>query len=116
MTRAWSARELSHNRLADQMPHLISSYDTRRRVEVLVDGFLGGERLQGRQVLDVGCGTGEFSDRLFRLGADVTACDIGPRLVEFTRNRVKCRAEVVDARRRSDRSWQSRSRLERRLR
>jgi 2-polyprenyl-3-methyl-5-hydroxy-6-metoxy-1,4-benzoquinol methylase len=97
MARAWTARELAHDRLADRMPDLVSAYDTSRRVEVLVDEFLGGNRLRGRDVLDVGCGIGDFSARLAQFGANVTACDIGPRLVEHTRNRVKCRAEVVDA-------------------
>jgi 2-polyprenyl-3-methyl-5-hydroxy-6-metoxy-1,4-benzoquinol methylase len=97
MARAWTARELAHERLADRMPDLVSAYDTSRRVEVLVDGFLGADRLRGREALDVGCGVGDFSARLAQAGAHVTACDIGPRLVEHTRNRVKCRAEVVDA-------------------
>lgn len=97
MARAWSARELSHDRLAARMPELVSSYDTQRRLDVLVDQFLGRERLDGKTVLDVGCGIGEFSERASRFGAEVTACDIGPRLVELTRQRVKCRAEVVDA-------------------
>jgi 2-polyprenyl-3-methyl-5-hydroxy-6-metoxy-1,4-benzoquinol methylase len=97
VARAWTARELAHERLADRMPDLVSAYDTSRRVEVLVDEFLGGDRLRGREALDVGCGIGDFSARLAEAGASVTACDIGPRLVEHTRNRVKCRAEVVDA-------------------
>src|SRR5947208_2781679 len=96
MARAWTARELAHERLADRMSDLVSAYDTSRRVEVLVDEFLGG-RLRGRAALDVGCGMGDFSAQLAQAGADVTACDIGPRLVEHTRTRVKCRAEVVDA-------------------
>jgi len=48
-------------------------------------------------VLDVGCGIGHFSQRLMDRGAEVTACDLGPNLVEQTRQRVGCRAVVADA-------------------
>jgi len=48
-------------------------------------------------VLDVGCGFGNFSQRLQERGADVTACDIGPKLVEYTRQRVGCTCRLADA-------------------
>ncbi len=40
--------------------------------------------LDGRIVLDLGCGRGRASLRLARLGADVVACDISPRMVAAT--------------------------------
>lgn len=46
-----------------------------------------------RRVLEVGCGWGEFAERLAReLGADVVAIDLSPRMVELAR------ARGVDAR------------------
>lgn len=95
--RAQRLEEMSHDRLAERMDELVSSYDTSRRVKVLIDDFLGPDRVKGRRVLDVGCGIGYFSERLAQLGANVTACDLGPRLVELTRARVGCRVEIVDA-------------------
>jgi SAM-dependent methyltransferase len=59
--------------------------------------MLGDIPLAGLRTLDVGCGLGFFSQRLHQRGAIVTACDIGPRLVQRTRERVGCEAVVADA-------------------
>ncbi len=64
---------------------------------MLIDQFLTDEMLVGKRVLDVGCGLGFFSQRLAERGAEVLACDLGPGLVETTRQRVGCQAEVADA-------------------
>ncbi|HTO25149.1 MAG TPA: class I SAM-dependent methyltransferase [Gaiellaceae bacterium] len=39
------------------------------------------------RVLDVGCGTGELTERFVRAGSEVQAIDISPRMVELTRAR-----------------------------
>ncbi len=44
--------------------------------------------LRGVRVLDAGCGTGAASAELAARGADVTAIDISPRLVEIARVRL----------------------------
>ena len=92
-----TAKELVHESLAPQMERLISNYDTQRRVEVLVDQFLGAQNVAGRAVLEVGCGLGFFSQRLVTLGGNVLACDLGERLVAETRRRAGCEAVVADA-------------------
>ena len=92
-----SEKELVHERLGERNLEALSLYDTLRRVETLVDSFLGREKVMGRTVLDVGCGYGWFSERLAGLGANVTACDIGPGLVESTSRRVGCAGRVADA-------------------
>jgi 2-polyprenyl-6-hydroxyphenyl methylase/3-demethylubiquinone-9 3-methyltransferase len=97
MRPAPTPEELCHERLALRQAFRPSEYDTRRRVEVLTQEFLSDERVRGRSALDVGCGLGDFSESLARRGAVVVACDIGPTLVEHTRRRVGCRAEVADA-------------------
>lgn len=43
--------------------------------------------LQGRKVLDCGCGDGEFSAIMALLGAHVTGIDISERLIEVARRR-----------------------------
>lgn len=95
--RVPSHRELSHERLGERFQTTISDYDTRRRVEILVDEFLSDWMIVGKSILDVGCGLGYFSKRLRDRGATVVACDIGPSLVEITRQRARCLAQVADA-------------------
>lgn len=95
--RAITEEELCHERLGDEFESALSQYDTRRRVEVLIDQFLSDEMVRGKDTLDVGCGLGYFSKRLSERGANLIACDIGPGLVQRTREFAGCRAEVADA-------------------
>jgi 2-polyprenyl-3-methyl-5-hydroxy-6-metoxy-1,4-benzoquinol methylase len=47
--------------------------------------------VKGRQILDVGCGTGHVTLDLAEAGYEVTATDISPNLVRLTRSRLnKC--------------------------
>src|SRR5262245_1114022 len=41
-----------------------------------------GGGLQGRSVLEIGCGRGGFADWLSRSGASVTACDYSSKAIE----------------------------------
>jgi 2-polyprenyl-3-methyl-5-hydroxy-6-metoxy-1,4-benzoquinol methylase len=95
--RTPTTKEYAHERLGEAFESALSTYDTRRRVEVLVDEFLADDMVTGKTALDVGCGLGFFSERLVHRGATVTACDIGPTLVEQTRQRARCEAVVADA-------------------
>ncbi len=52
------------------------------------------ERLDGRRVLDAGCGTGAFAVEAARRGARVVAIDVAANLVGTARERVP--AELVD--------------------
>jgi magnesium-protoporphyrin O-methyltransferase len=45
------------------------------------------EDLQGRRILDAGCGTGALAVEAARRGADVVAVDISPQLVALARDR-----------------------------
>ena len=89
--------ELVHERLGDRFAEALSDYDTKRRVDILVDEMLSESMVREKQALDVGCGLGFFSERLSLRGAEVLATDIGPGLVEKTRRRVGCEARVADA-------------------
>lgn len=53
--------------------------------------------LRGLEVLDAGCGSGWYAERLLAEGASVTAFDATPRFVELTRGRVGTRARVLRA-------------------
>lgn len=62
--------------------------------EAVVEAVVAGAP---RRVLEVGCGMGEFAERLARAsGADVLATDLSPRMVELTRAR-GIEALVADA-------------------
>jgi len=92
-----SLPEYCHERMGENFARLLSDYDTTRRLEVLIDDFMSPLDLRGKRALDVGCGLGFFAQRLVERGAIVTACDIGPTLVELTRKRAGCECIVVDA-------------------
>jgi magnesium-protoporphyrin O-methyltransferase len=44
--------------------------------------------LQGRRILDAGCGTGALAVEAARRGADVVAIDLSPKLVDLARERL----------------------------
>ncbi len=90
-------REYFHDEMGDAFARALSEYDTRRRMDILVDRFLPEDFLRGRTALEVGCGLGFFSARLQERGAVVTATDVGENLVAKTRERVGCECRCVDA-------------------
>jgi SAM-dependent methyltransferase len=51
--------------------------------------------LEGRRVLELGCGAGDLSMELLRRGARLTAIDISPRMVELARSRAEGATFVV---------------------
>ena len=53
--------------------------------------------IEGRRVLDVGCGSGWYAEHLVQAGAQVTAFDAAPRFVKLTRGRVGFGAHVLKA-------------------
>jgi len=58
----------------------------RDRMRATLAGWLP-ERLDGRRVLDAGCGTGALAVELARRGADVVAVDLSPTLVALAAER-----------------------------
>lgn len=95
-------KTLFYERMGDGFEEALSQYDTRRRIQVLVDQFLSDEMVVGKSALDVGCGLGFFGERLAQRGAQVVACDIGLGLVRRSRQRASCSGVVTDAMRLTD--------------
>ncbi len=95
--REISEKELVHERLGESFETALSTYDTQRRVQVLIDEFLPRDAIVGKKVLDVGTGLGFFAERLSKLGAKVTAVDIGEGMLRKVRHRVGCECRQVDA-------------------
>ncbi len=86
-------RALFYDTIADSFDDLMNDYDVARRLEVVFDRFLGNVDMQGKTVLDAGCGTGRFSVEACRRGGRVTSIDIGRRLLGQVRRR--CPATLV---------------------
>ncbi|MCF8511825.1 MAG: magnesium protoporphyrin IX methyltransferase [Rhodobacteraceae bacterium] len=59
----------------------------RDKMRALMLGRLPAD-LRGARVLDAGCGAGQMTAELAARGADVTAVDISPALVEIARSRL----------------------------
>jgi len=86
--RELKREDLAYDALFDEFHSALNDYDTRRRVEVLIDDFLKDLDLTGSSALDVGCGLGFFSRRLHERGANVTPCDIAPKCVRHVQSLV----------------------------
>src|SRR5262245_57876961 len=53
--------------------------------------------VEGRRVLDAGCGPGVYAEWLAARGAEVVGVDVCPRMVESARLRLGDRASVIEA-------------------
>lgn len=59
----------------------------RDRMRATLLGFLPGD-LRGARILDAGCGTGALAVEAAKRGADVTAVDISPTLINIAQERL----------------------------
>jgi 2-polyprenyl-3-methyl-5-hydroxy-6-metoxy-1,4-benzoquinol methylase len=84
--------ELDHGRfLAREGAEKVWGWGTpagRLRADRRTDMIARGARLKpGMRVVEVGCGTGLFTELLARLGVHVTAVELSPELLELARGR-----------------------------
>lgn len=80
-------RENFYDTIAEDFDSIMNMYDTNRRIEVIFQDFLGNVNLEGKSLLDAGCGTGLFTTKAVERGALVTSIDISPKLVEITKRK-----------------------------
>ena len=82
------SKEQFYESIAGDFDRVMNMYDTKRRIEVIFDDFLGKENIAKKLLLDAGCGTGWFSQKAFESGACVTAIDLSESLVKITSQKV----------------------------
>lgn len=70
-----------YDTIAETFEGLDHPHDIQTRLEIVFDELLGNVSLQGRTVLDGGCGYGAFSKRASQRGAQVVSFDIAKNLV-----------------------------------
>ncbi|MCJ2164147.1 MULTISPECIES: class I SAM-dependent methyltransferase [unclassified Pseudodesulfovibrio] len=62
-----------------------------RRAQLIAEG---AGLAKGMRVLEIGCGTGNFTEKFAKYGADILACDLSPHLLEKAKKRDFGKAEV----------------------
>ena len=85
-------KEISHGRfLSEADTETLWGWGTpagklraERRARLIADG---GRLNPGTRVLEIGCGTGLFTEYFSKTGADITAVDISPELIEKAKSR-----------------------------
>ncbi len=93
VSAARTTHEIEHGRkLAAQATEHVWGWGTpagRRRFDRRAAVIAGRARLGlGVRVLEIGCGTGAFTEVFARTGASITAIDISPDLLERARERI----------------------------
>ena len=86
-----------YDHLGDRFDEYMSAYDVDRRRELIFSRLLADVPLEGKRILEVGCGTGKFSTVLRERGSDLTVLDIGRGLVRSVAGRVSSPGVVGDA-------------------
>lgn len=86
---AYEALAESYAALIDTKPHN-AYYERPATLSLLPE-------VRGMRVLDAGCGPGAYTEWLLDRGAEVTALDVSPRMVDLAKIRTAGRAEVRQA-------------------
>jgi 2-polyprenyl-3-methyl-5-hydroxy-6-metoxy-1,4-benzoquinol methylase len=76
-----SEKELFYENMADKFDSVMNMYDTTTRLKVIYDKLLADFDLNGKLLLDAGCGTGWFSREACKRGAEVVSIDVGTGLL-----------------------------------
>lgn len=86
-----------YDTIAADFDQILNRYDLERRLEIVFDELLEPDELKGKRLLDVGAGTGWFSEKAARAGARVTSTDIGINMLRQIRGRSRAALFASDA-------------------
>ncbi|BFZ62281.1 Hexaprenyldihydroxybenzoate methyltransferase, mitochondrial [Saitoella coloradoensis] len=82
-----------------RMLHLMNPARVRLILDHLAPSLVeGSEPLQGKRILDVGCGGGVLSESLARLGATVQGLDGSPMAIKVAKGHARRSPELMDGR------------------
>lgn len=73
----------------------MNKYDLDKRIDIVFNQLLKGEKLNNAKLLDAGCGTGWFSQKALTYQAKVYSLDIGEKLLEKTAEKCKGKSILV---------------------
>jgi SAM-dependent methyltransferase len=86
-----------YDTIASDFDRIINRYDLERRLDIVFNELLDADELKDKRVLEVGAGTGWFSQRAVLSGARVTSTDIGVNMLRQTRERSRTSLFASDA-------------------
>jgi 2-polyprenyl-3-methyl-5-hydroxy-6-metoxy-1,4-benzoquinol methylase len=92
-----TSQRFFYQTIADRFEGLDHRHDIRTRLEVVFEDLLGGVDLDGKVVLDAGCGYGAFSRWAATRGARVVSCDIADKLARRAAAEAGSRGVASDA-------------------
>jgi len=90
-------KEYFYDTIAADFDQIMNPYDVGRRLEIVFKELLSPNELAGKRVLDVGAGTGRFTEEAVRAGAWVAATDIGINLLRRIRAKAGASLFAADA-------------------
>lgn len=90
-------KQTYYDELGSAFSEMMSRYDVARRKHLIFQQLLKGGKVRGKRILEVGCGTGCFTEELVIRGGIVTVLDIGTNLVDNVSKKYHCRGVVGDA-------------------
>lgn len=92
-----SSEEMFYDSISDSWGQVMNRLELQKRLDLIFNIFLKGEDLQNKSFLDIGAGLGFFSCQANKLGADVTAVEIGNNLIAQIKRRCKVKTIKADA-------------------
>ena len=88
---------LFYEAIADRFETLDHRHDVDRRLTIVFDELMSRAELNGKLVLDAGCGYGAFSTTAARAGARIVSLDIARPLVHVTVRKTSAVGVAADA-------------------
>ena len=93
-TRPHLAKEMLKYHLSQETDHSSRKIEQIERIVHWIDEQLG---LDGKKVIDLGCGPGLYSRRMAKHGAEVTGVDFSANSLEYARGRSMENVQYVQA-------------------